>query len=121
MDEETLRDVTGFLRSLADTCKECHRRMSAECPNCTATFAAGLHRRLLAQKLPEEEDVRTESVRRRRADVIDQLRKAGRPLLAAEIVCDGCDASTKSMTLKRMADAKEIRRRWQNGKYTYSA
>lgn len=119
MDEVLLRDVQGFLRSLSEKCKVCHFRGSAECRNCDATFAGGLYRRMTIVPGPTPEDEpQTETAIKRKLSVIAQLKKAGRPLLAAEIVCEGSNPSTKAMMLRRMV-GKEIRRRRRNGKYIY--
>ena len=51
---EIERRVTGFLRSLADTCKECHFD-GAACTDCPALVAKGIGRDIFETTLAEDE------------------------------------------------------------------
>ena len=121
MDEELKRDIRAFLNSLAGECSNCLRHNQGYCDNCYAKRAKRILVRMseLEQK-PTDNPAPLCDIVSRMARIAAVLKRAGRPLLAAEIdMADTCSRSLKEFTLREMIRLGKITRRRIRGSRVY--
>lgn len=118
----------AYLRNLTDACRNCLKTYN--CPNCIVTTAKtllkrkeeiGLHHRFLIDKKKDPY-----SLKARYREIINTLRKAGKPLRARDIrLVSTTSRNLKWWTLKRMnakglirkCRVKNIYGKWESAYY----
>lgn len=111
MTPQLERRAVAFIRTVANRCCSCMHRSEENCRNCTSSWANEImseYERDAKVAIKQETDY---SLQARRVRILDILRAAGRPLLAADIdISDIASTSLKEWTLRRMLRVGQIAR-----------
>lgn len=109
LSRELYAQIRAFVRTAANRCKCCLKRNMGYCDTCEARRASVLGSRMDAG-CPELAKGIDLSVRHRMEVIMDQMRRAQRPLLAIDIdTRDYCSKELKLWTLNKMISLGKIR------------
>jgi predicted transcriptional regulator len=103
MTEFTEKRIMAFLRTFADRCSFCLRRIPDNCYDCPANTAKNIIAAYEQEALIDTHVSIDYSLAAREKMIIEALRKAEKPLTAHDIdLHDYCTPQLKHWTLKRM-------------------
>lgn len=112
--------IHAFLAQMAASCKNCFHAGDGRCETCAAQSAR------LILSLFGEESRSINAVSKRTKDermrlILEQLKKANRPLRTAEIALPpDCSKENKAQALERLVFLKKIVRKRKNSFYVYT-
>ena len=112
-------EVKGFLRSIADHCKNCLRRSVENCDGCACARAQCILDMMKMNEALKPEIKCDPASRMNRVDMI--LRKGRRPMMSVEIdISDLCERRLKLWTLRKMVKLGKLTISFDGKHYIYA-